>query len=73
MTASIDSLVKEVQETGSVSGLPDKHFIAGSFRALGNEALDCFDPGTAKPFARFAAGATACRRSAAVSSARRPS
>ncbi len=56
MTASIDSLVKEVQETGSVSGLPDKHFIAGSFRALGNEALDCFDPGTAKPFARFAAG-----------------
>ena len=56
MSARIETLVQEVRETGTLANLPDKHFIAGSFRALGNEVLECYDPGTAKPYARFAAG-----------------
>ena len=56
MSDRIETLVREVRETGTLASLPDKHFIAGAFRALGNEVLESFDPGTAKPFARFAAG-----------------
>ena len=59
MSSNLESLARQVAESGRIEGLPDKHFINGRFIARGNESLECYDPGTGKPFARFAAGGKA--------------
>jgi len=51
------ALVREAQTTGTLSGLPDKHLIAGHARAsVAGAQMQTFDPGTGQPFADFAAG-----------------
>ena len=52
----IDKLISQATRTGTVEGLPSKHFIDGQYRAMDNRRMDCFDPGTARPFAEFSAG-----------------
>lgn len=59
MSSNLESLARQIAESGRIEGLPDKHFINGRFIARGNESLECYDPGTGKPFARFAAGGKA--------------
>lgn len=56
MNAAVESLIRQVSETGTLKGLPDKHFIAGQYRAMSNEHLECYDPGTSKAFAKISAG-----------------
>jgi aldehyde dehydrogenase (NAD+) len=54
---ALQALVREVQATGTLTGLPDKHLIAGQWRAsVGGATMQTFDPGTGQAFAEFAAG-----------------
>ena len=57
MSAMLNDLVREAQSTGTLKGLPDRHFIAGGFvPAVHGGRMQTFDPGTARAFAEFAAG-----------------
>lgn len=68
---SDESLLREVQQTGVLRGLPDKHFIDGAWRpSAGGGTMESFDPGRASPHATFAAG-EAEDAALAVASARR--
>lgn len=52
-----DNLLKNVQQIGSLPGLPDKHFIDGAWRpSAAGRMMESFDPGKAAPHAEFAAG-----------------
>ncbi len=53
----LKALVRQAQATGSLTGLPDKHLIAGQWRAsMDGAQMQTFDPGTGQAFAEFAAG-----------------
>ena len=55
--AALKALVQEAQASGTLAGLPDKHLIAGQWRASAAGArMQSFDPGTGQAFAVFAAG-----------------
>jgi acyl-CoA reductase-like NAD-dependent aldehyde dehydrogenase len=70
MTLGHESLVAEVLASGTLKGLPQGHFIGGRFvSALSGNAMESFDPGRGRAFARFAAGDGA-DVDAAVASAR---
>jgi aldehyde dehydrogenase (NAD+)/betaine-aldehyde dehydrogenase len=57
MNRTLNELVTEARESGTLEGLPQDHFIDGQYRSGSTgEQLATFDPGTGKPFARFAAG-----------------
>jgi len=57
MSAVPNTLVNEAQATGTLAGLPDRHFIDGAFvPAVHGERMATFDPGTGRAFADFAAG-----------------
>lgn len=51
------SLLENVQRTGNLPALPDKHFIDGKWKApAAGRMMESFDPGRAAPYAEFAAG-----------------
>lgn len=53
----LEALVTEAQTTGTLRGLPTRHFIDGAPQsAVGGAVMDTFDPGTGRVFASFAAG-----------------
>jgi len=55
--ATIDDWVREAQATGTLAGLPHRHYIDGRWIASASGAqMESFDPGTGRAFARFAAG-----------------
>ena len=57
MSSITERLIAEYFATGTLAGLPSGHFIDGKFRpAASGQTMETFDPGTAKAFARFAAG-----------------
>jgi len=57
MNSNLSTLLDEVRETGTLSGLPRDHFIDGAFQPNStDDTLESFDPGTGKVFTRFAAG-----------------
>lgn len=57
MTRSPEDLAKAYFATGTVEGLPSRHFIHGEFVAgSSGEMLESFDPGTGRAFASFSAG-----------------
>ena len=57
MSATLNDLVREAQATGTLKGLPDRHFIDGGFvPAVHGGRMQTADPGTARAFAEFAAG-----------------
>lgn len=52
-----DRLVEEYFATGTLSGLPDGHFIDGRWRpSVSGGRMDVFDAGLARPFHQVAAG-----------------
>ena len=52
-----DDLLKEVQRTGVLPGLPNRHFIDGAWRPSARGLMmESFDPGRAAPHAEFSAG-----------------
>ncbi|MGQ3280259.1 MAG: aldehyde dehydrogenase family protein, partial [Shinella sp.] len=54
---STETLVHEYFSSGTLSGLPDGHFIDGAFvAASGGRSMETFDPGAARAFHAFAAG-----------------
>lgn len=57
MTGSRAALIEEARRTGTLSGIPDGHFIGGRLVAsLSGATMESFDPGRGAAFARFAAG-----------------
>lgn len=71
MTDESDRLVGEYFATGTLSGLPDRHFIDGAWLASASgERMEDFDPGLGRVFHDFAAGGPA-EAGAAVDAARR--
>ena len=57
MSSALNALVQEAQKTGTLTGLPDSHFINGAFLpSLSADRIENFDPGTGQVFASFAAG-----------------
>lgn len=50
------ALVAEYFASGTLSGLPSKHFIGGSFAEGAARSMDTFDPGASRAFHGFAAG-----------------
>lgn len=57
MSAERARLVEEALRTGTLSGLPDGHFIAGRFVASASgRRMESFDPGRGVAFASVAAG-----------------
>lgn len=52
-------LIQEARETGTLKGLPDRHFIDGGFaKSRDNRTMSSFDPGRGEVFANFAAGSS---------------
>lgn len=50
-------LVAEYFQTGTLSGLPSRHFIGGQWVAsAGGGEMESFDPGSGRAFTKFAAG-----------------
>ncbi len=65
----LSALVHEAQRTGTLEGLPDKHFVNGAWvPSQSGDTMDTLDPGTGKAFASFSAG-DAADIDAAVSAA----
>lgn len=65
------SLVEEYFATGTLSGLPDRHFIDGGWHVCGSgDRMESFDPGLGRAFHDFAAGGRA-EADLAVDAARR--
>jgi acyl-CoA reductase-like NAD-dependent aldehyde dehydrogenase len=57
MHNNAETLVAEYRATGTLAGLPEGHFIQGQYRGgHAGRTMDSTDPGTARSFARFAAG-----------------
>ena len=57
MDTELQALVTEAQTTGTLRGLPTRHFIDGAAQsAMGGAVMETFDPGTGRVFASFAAG-----------------
>ncbi|MBC7610096.1 MAG: aldehyde dehydrogenase family protein [Polaromonas sp.] len=57
MSSALNALIQEAQKTGTLTGLPDGHFINGAFvPSLSADRMESFDPGTGQAFASFAAG-----------------
>ena len=60
MSAALDALVQEARRTGTLEGLPCRHFINGEYVASADGAcMETLDPGTGQAFAAFAAGGAA--------------
>lgn len=60
MTQELERWVKEAQATGTLTGLPNGHFINGvAVASVDGRTMDTLDPGTGRVFARFAAGQSA--------------
>lgn len=56
-TRPVHDLVHEALTTGTLPDLPSRHFIDGEHAASASGAtMETFDPGSGRPFARFAAG-----------------
>ncbi|OYU49362.1 MAG: aldehyde dehydrogenase [Rhizobiales bacterium PAR1] len=57
MTPALATMVAEARSTGTLSGLPDRHWINGTRCPSGsNRLMETVDPGTGKAFAQVAAG-----------------
>jgi aldehyde dehydrogenase (NAD+) len=57
MSATLRALVDEAQQHGTISGLPDRHFLDGQWAAsVSGARMASLDPGTAEAFTEFAAG-----------------
>ena len=57
MNAPLASLVAEALATGTLAGLPERHYIDGRAKAsVSGRTMPTFDPGTGEAFAAFAAG-----------------
>ena len=53
----LGEMVEQVLRTGTLSGLPERHYIDGRFvPANSGRSMETFDPARAAAFARFAAG-----------------
>src|SRR6218665_398360 len=60
MNTSLDALIAEFRNTGTLSGLPCAQFIAGAYQACApSPALEGFAPGSARVLAQLAAGGEA--------------
>ena len=60
MTSDLQRWVQEAQATGTLTGLPDRHFIDGAAVAsVDGATMATLDPGTGRVFAQFAAGQAA--------------
>src|SRR6218665_3345129 len=60
MNTSLDALIAEFRNTGTLSGLPCAQFIYGAYQAgATSAALASFDPGRGRLLAQFAAGGEA--------------
>jgi aldehyde dehydrogenase (NAD+)/betaine-aldehyde dehydrogenase len=60
VTQELERWVKEAQATGTLTGLPNGHFINGvAVASVDGRTMDTLDPGTGRVFARFAAGQSA--------------
>jgi acyl-CoA reductase-like NAD-dependent aldehyde dehydrogenase len=60
MKTEADRLVEEYFKTGTLSGLPDRHFIDGTwFASASGNRMAVFDPGLGRAFHEFAAGGIA--------------
>lgn len=71
MTQTTDRLVAEYFKTGTLTGLPDKHFIDGTWVASSSrDMMETFDAGMGRAFHSFAAGGAA-EADAAVDAAQR--
>lgn len=71
MSRDTQRFVTEYFETGTLSGLPDRHFIAGQWVASASgDKMECFDPGTGRSFIEFSAGG-ATEADAAVDAAKK--
>ena len=57
INAELQALIDEAQTTGTLRGLPTRHFIDGAPQsAIGGATMDTLDPGTGRVFASFASG-----------------
>jgi len=57
MTSTAQQLAATVLKSGTLTGLPEGHFINGAFeKPLHNKTMESFDPGRGEAFASFAAG-----------------
>jgi aldehyde dehydrogenase (NAD+) len=57
VTGNRAALIEEARRTGTLSGLPDGHFIGGRFvPSRSGRTMESLDPGRGTVFARFAAG-----------------
>ncbi|WP_378942224.1 aldehyde dehydrogenase family protein [Mesorhizobium sp. ANAO-SY3R2] len=57
MNIEAEQLVAEYFATGTLSGLPDRHFIDGAWHAsMFGDRMESFDPGLGRAFHDFAAG-----------------
>ena len=57
MTSDLQRWVQEAQATGTLAGLPDRHFIDGvAVASADGGTMATLDPGTGRSFAHFAAG-----------------
>ena len=55
--ADLKALIAQVQQTGTLPDLPDRHWIGGRWApSFSNGRMPTFDPGTGAAFAEFAAG-----------------
>ncbi len=71
MTSGTARLVAEYSATGTLAGLPDRHFIDGTWMASASgKRMECFDPGLGRAFHAVAAGGRS-EAEAAVDAARR--
>lgn len=71
MTEATDRLVSEYFSTGTLTGLPDRHFIDGAWVASSSgDQMETFDAGLGRAFHSFASGGQA-EADAAVDAARR--
>jgi aldehyde dehydrogenase (NAD+) len=69
-TIAFPNLIEEARASGTLAGLPDRHFIAGRFVPnLAGGAMEVVDPGRGEAFMEVAAG-TAADVDAAVGAAR---
>ncbi len=71
MRDSLRDLAARSLAAGTLAGLPDRHWIDGGWRAArAGRTMESFDPGSARAFARFAAGDAADVEDAVESSRR---
>ncbi len=57
MGMAVDRLVEEYFTSGTLAGLPDRHFIDGGWHAsVSGDRMECIDPGRGRRFHQVAAG-----------------